>query len=112
MNQHRKVQSIGRGPQSFSRSAQSPIQSPMQPMGLPVIGQQQPIQQQSPDSAVEAMQDLAMEIYSQLAIDLIRSSQTTNLDLLRQMAKHSQVAALAYFEELGVEFAEQSQEKV
>jgi len=106
MSRFRQVPGIAQGPKGFTPASFVPMQSPL---GQP------PQQPQSPaavDGNAEQMQDLAMEIYSQLAIDLIRSSQTTNLDLLRQMAKHSQVAALAYFEELGVEFAEQSQEEV
>ena len=100
MNQHRKVQSIGRGPQSFTRSAQSPIQSPMPPQSA----QYRPMQQWAPPpepvySVEEDIQDLAMEIYARLAIDHIRTTDAAMPEVLQDLAKDSRIAAQAFFEE-------------
>ena len=87
MSQHRKVQSIGRGPQSFTRSAQSPIQSPMPPQSA----QYQTMQQWAPPaepvySVEEDIQDLAMEIYAKLTWESITDEGQPHEDTLRQLA--------------------------
>ena len=99
MGPHRQVPQIGRGPQQFTRPAPIPIQSPMM-IGQP---QQPPQPQQSQQDAIaEDIQDLAMEIYSQLAVDHIRKSQAPDAQTLRDLAKSAQLAARAYFESMGV----------
>jgi len=100
MSQHRKVQSIGRGPQSFTRSAQSPIQSPMPPQSA----QYQPMQQWAPPpepvySVEEDIQDLAMEIYAKLTWESITDEGQPHEDTLRQLASYAKTAARIFFED-------------
>lgn len=93
MAEARKVPGIGRGPQQFSRATAPPIQSPMM-AGNP----QQMIASPQPDP-MDSMQDLAMEIYSNLATDLIASG-NPDRDAMQTLAKHSWEAARIYFETL------------
>jgi len=99
MSQFRPAPGIARGPQQFSRSQMPPIASPLGPP--PLV---------PPESAIsEQMQDLAMEIYARLAVEHIAAMGAKHdLAALRELAKASQAAAMAYFQELGVQFQEQN----
>lgn len=87
--QHRKVPGIGRGPQQFSARAPVQVQSPL---GMPAP------QQQAYPSYGEDQQDLAMEIYSRLAIDHIQTNQTPDAQILTELAIASKQAAAIYFQ--------------
>jgi hypothetical protein len=55
----------------------------------------------------ESCQDLALEIYARLAARYLGDdhySQPMSHEHLRQLAKHAQAAATAYYESLGVRF--------
>ena len=93
MRQPNPVQPIA---QHIQRFGQQPIS-----LGPPPAGAEQAIQQQ--------MHELAMEIYTRLAADHISDDHYTrplSVELLRQLAGHSQVAARAYFEQMGVQFSD------
>lgn len=78
------------------------------PQPVPIIGQQQAsqAQQQAQMQAAisQAIQSLAMGIYSRLATAHLGTTPThpADPDRLRQLAKDSTVAARAYFEGIGV----------
>ena len=100
MSTPRKVPQIGRGPQSFSQRAQSPIPSPMAQSPYQPMQQFQP--QPEPVYSVEQdIQDLSMEIYARLAVEHIRTRDRAIPEVLQDLARHSQAAAVAYFETLG-----------
>lgn len=84
MHSPRKVPGIAQQPQSFQPDTRSAISSPLA----------QPPQ----EPARESESDLAQEIYCRLAVDHIRSNQTSDLATLRDLAISAQQAALAYFE--------------
>lgn len=85
-----------------------PIQQQMQRFAQPQV-QPQPI---SAEAAIQQqMHELAMEIYTRLAADHISDDHYTrplSVELLRQLASHSQAAARAYFEQMGVQFSDQA----
>lgn len=85
MHPPRKVPGIAQQPQSFQPDTRSAISSPLA----------QPPQQ---PPARESESDLAQEIYCRLAVDHIRSNQTSDLATLRDLAISANQAALAYFE--------------
>ena len=100
MSQPRNVPGIARGPQAFTRSAQSPIQSPMQPQSA----QYRPMQQWAPPpepvySDEEDIQDLAMEIYAKLTWESITDEGQPHEDTLRQLASYAKTAARIFFED-------------
>lgn len=109
MSQPRKVQGIGRGPQSFSRSAQSPIQSPMQPPPMSPAQQAMaapfqtigniPAPPEPVYSVEEDIQDLAMEIYAKLTWESITDEGQPHEDTLRQLASYAKTAARIFFED-------------
>ena len=104
MNQHRPVPQIGRGPQGFGRAVAPPIPHPMMPMPQPVLGQSQ---QPTYEHAIsEQMAEMAMEIYTRLAVDHIRArgEVVPGSKALASLANSAQMAAQAYFEQLGVQF--------
>jgi len=107
MQRPRNVPQIGRGPQQFAKSSLPPIASPMQMTSAPQI----PIQVMQPPVNSEPLDadDLAMEIYARLAVEHIAAMGAKHdLAALRELAKASQAAAMAYFQELGVQFQEQN----
>jgi len=69
----------------------------------PIIGQRQ---QQLQSQVKAAIGQLSMSIYTQLAVALLSTRDPIlmprDADSLRQLAKDSQAAALAYFEGLGI----------
>lgn len=85
MHQYRPVPQVHRQRQQFAL--------PHSPMGQP-----------SPPDISEQVQDLAMEIYSQLAVDYLRDHQEPEPRHLETLAARAQAAALAYFRQLGVRF--------
>lgn len=90
MSQTRPVPGIARGPQGFSQRNLPPIPNPMG----------QPPMQYPPAADVSIEDELAMEIYSKLAIDHIRSNHGSgSVDLLRDAALAAKAAASAFFEE-------------
>jgi len=91
MDRHRPVPGIARGPQQFTPGAAVPIQSPM--MG--------PIQEQDP--IAEHLQDLALEIYCRVVSQHIAAGRVDR-EAMQTLALHSQTAAKAYFESMGVKF--------
>lgn len=102
------VQPIQQQIQRFSR----PQVQPQPPILSGGPGQQQYAQQQpiSAEAAIQQqVQELALEIYTRLAADHISDDHYTrplSVELLRQLASHSQAAARAYFEQMGVQFSE------
>lgn len=52
-------------------------------------------------SVEQDIQDLAMEIYARLAVEHIRTRDRAIPEVLQDLARHSQAAAVAYFETLG-----------
>lgn len=84
--------------QQFRKQPRQPVQSPLamggpQPSGQPEIA--------------ETVQDLALEIYARLAVLHIsetRVGPAADPPALRTLAEHSQTAAKAYFESMGVQF--------
>jgi len=98
MQRNRPVQPIGRGPQSFPQSNLPPIQSPM------AMGQQPAPSAISPQEAIaEQMQDMALEIYCRVVSQHIAAGRVDR-EAMQTLALHSQTAAKAYFESLGVKF--------
>jgi hypothetical protein len=55
-------------------------------------------------SIAEAIADLSMEIYAQLAVSHIHHNEATDRETLQTLAKSAQLAARAYFESMGVRF--------
>ena len=100
MQQPRMVPPIAQLRQQISRDNAKPIQSPLsfgqQPMQSPAIEQAA--------SIAESVQDLALEIYAQLAVKHISANQTASPQTLKDLAQSAQQAALAYFHQLGVQF--------
>lgn len=97
--QHRKVPGIANLRPSIPPSTLPPIQSPM------MLGQQP--QQTSPESAIaEQVRELALEIYSQLAVGHIEGNPEADTHALRKLAQSAQRAAITYFQALGVQFQE------
>ena len=92
MSQHRPVPGIAQGPREFSPSSFVPMQSPIgQPQQAPVVS--------------ESMQDLAMEIYARLAVSYMTDSRyetDPSPACLQRLAQDAQMAALAYFQTMGV----------
>ena len=72
---------------------------------VPLLGQG-PSQQQKQQAAVsQAIAQLSMQIYVQLAFNYLKSRMDSvgpRLDTLRDAAKHAQTAARCYFEGIGV----------
>lgn len=102
MKTPRPVPGIAQLRPQVSQARMPPIQPPMQ-MG------QQPLQQPQHSSEAESiitesMRDLALEIYARLAIDHIQANQVPEPRLLRELAGRAQIAAVAYFEQLGIKF--------
>ena len=87
MAEPRKVPGIARGPQQFSRATQPPIQSPMM-QGIP----QQMIASPQPEPTGSSMQDLAMEIYADLAAELIATG-NPDPEAMHTLARHAVAAA-------------------
>jgi hypothetical protein len=88
---------------------------PQQPLGIrarvPILGQQQPTQQQQEQMAkmqiMQAVNDMAVGMYVQLAVAHIATrdqelDQDVDEDHLRPLAKKCMTAAKAFFEGLGV----------
>ena len=98
MRQPSPVQPIAQHVQQFGQQQRQPLQPAL---GPPPAGAEQAIQQQ--------MHELAMEIYTRTASGHISDDHYTrplSVELLRQLASHSQAAARAYFEQMGVQFSE------
>lgn len=98
--QPRQVPQIAQITQQISQSTLPPIQSPLMPVSQ-ILGQ---AQQPGPTQAIaEQVQQLAIEIYKDVAV---RHIDTGGVDAkyLRELAKDAQIAALAYFQQLGIEF--------
>lgn len=92
MQPPRQVPGIAQLRQQFSRDTLPPVQSPLAPP-------------QSPESAIGAqMHDLALEIYSRLAVEHLTSNPQSHSQLLQEMARSAQMAAKSYFEAMGVKF--------
>lgn len=81
----------------------APVQSPLMPRPKPILGS---AQQPYPDQAlIEQVQELAISIYSDLAVAHIQHNpHATHPQMLKDLAQSAQQAALAYFEALGVQF--------
>lgn len=98
MQKPRQVPQMAPQRQQFSRDTLPPVQSALA----------MPPPQQTPEMAVmEQMQDLALEIYSRLAVAHLSADHYTeplSHEHLKALANHSQIAAKAYFESLGVKF--------
>lgn len=95
MPDHRQVPGIAHGPQRFSRANAQPIQSPM------MAGQVPP--QSAEEAIAESMADMAMEIYCRVVSSHICADRV-DPEAFQTLAKHSQAAAKAYFESMGVQF--------
>ena len=98
MRQPNPIRSVQQHIQQFGQQQRQPLQPAL---GPPPAGAEAAIQQQ--------MHELAMEIYTRLAADHISDDHYTrplSVELLRQLAGHSQVAARAYFEQMGVQFSD------
>ena len=96
------VQSIGQHRQQFSQPQYQPQQAIWQaPPQQQMASAEQQVQQQ--------MHELSLEIYSRLATRLLTDEDRDGRDdpdRLRDIAKDAQLAARAYFESMGVQFAE------
>ena len=83
--------------------ANPPAPAPFGPQGVPLLGQQQ---QRARAQLMQAVGQLSLGIYSQLAVAHIanvdRATQEADPERLRQLARDSQTAAQCYFEGLGV----------
>lgn len=88
MTEHRKVPGIERGPQQFSRATSPPIQSPMM-QGNP---HPQMIASPQPEPTDSSMQDLAMEIYADLAAEQIATG-NPDPEAMHTLARHAVAAA-------------------
>ena len=100
MQNHRQVPPVAHLRQSISRDKLPPVQSPLS------FGQQP--QPQAPEQSIsEQVQDLALGIYSQLAVAHIQHNQSTDRETLQALAASAQLAAMAYFEMMGVKFNEE-----
>jgi hypothetical protein len=98
MRQPNPIRSVQQHIQQFGQQQRQPLQ--------PVLG---PPQQTAEIQVQQQMHELAMEIYSRLASGHISDDHYTrplSVELLRQLASHSQRAARAYFEQMGVQFSE------
>jgi hypothetical protein len=74
---------------------------------VPLLGQRQPPNQQQLQSQIQAaIGQLSMNIYTQVAESYIFTEddehRPVNRDQFRQLAKDSQIAALCYFEGIGI----------
>jgi hypothetical protein len=95
MHTPRQVPKLGQQRPAFGMDNQGRVPSPIMIQG----------DQQSPEAAVAGqLQELAMQIYSNLATAHIKHNIATDAETLRELAKAAQAAAKAYFEELGVRF--------
>lgn len=98
MKQPRMVPGLAPQRQQFSRDTLPPVQ--------PALSM--PPQQTSPEQAImEQMQELALEIYARLAVAHLNADHYTeplSHEHLKAIANHSQIAARAYFESMGVKF--------
>lgn len=98
MQRPRQVPGIAPQRQQFSRDTLPPVQSALS----------MPSQQTTPEQAImEQMQGLALEIYSRLAVNHLSADHYTeplSHEHLKALANHSQIAAKAYFESMGVKF--------
>lgn len=104
------VKPVSQQIQRFSR----PQVQPQPPILSGGPGQQPSAEQPiSAEAAIQQqMHELAMEIFARLAAEHISDDHYTTKPLseehLRQLASHSQRAARAYFEQMGVKFNGQS----
>lgn len=96
MPDHRQVPGIAHGPQRFSRANAQPVQSPM-------MAGQVPPPQSAEEAIAESMADMAMEIYCRVVSSHICADRV-DPEVFQTLAKHSQAAAKAYFESMGVQF--------
>lgn len=90
MHQHRQVPKLGQQRQRFE---------PRVLGQMPMAG--------APESPItDSVQELGLEIYARLASQYIAEDYEAGVlpHQLRELAKSSQEAALAYYEELGVKF--------
>ena len=103
MPDHRQVPQIAKGPQQFRKEDRVPIPSPM----MQRLEQQAAMAPGPPPSAEEAiaesMADMAMEIYCRVVSSHICADRV-DPEAFQTLAKHSQAAAKAYFESMGVQF--------
>jgi ATP-dependent helicase YprA (DUF1998 family) len=101
MHSPNPVQPVQQHVQRFGQQQRQPLQPVL---GVPQpAGAEQAIQQQ--------MHELAMEIFARLAAEHISDDHYTkplSEEHLRQLASHSQIAARAYFEAMGVQFSGQA----
>jgi hypothetical protein len=96
MHSPNPVQPVQQHVQRFGQQQRQPLQ--------PVLG---PPQQTAELQVQQQMHELAMEIYSRLASGHISDDHYTrplSVEVLRQLASHSQAASRAYFEQMGVQF--------
>lgn len=101
MHSPNPVQPVQQHIQRFGQQQRQPLQ--------PVLGVSP--QQTAEIQVQQQMHELAMEIYSRLASGHISDDHYTrplSVELLRQLAQHSQTAARCYFESMGVQFSGQA----
>ena len=75
-----------------------------------MMGGLQPPQQTAEGAIEEQMHDLSLEIYARLAVQHLAAdhyTQPLSREHLRALAEHSQIAAQAFFEAMGVQFDHQ-----
>lgn len=94
----RQVPGIANLRPQISRDTLPPIQSPL---GMGQMQQPPP----SPQASIsDSVQELAMQIYAELATKHIQHNHETDRETLLTLARSAQQAALAYFQALGVQF--------
>lgn len=99
MHSPNPVQPVQQHIQRFGQQQRQPLQ--------PVLGVSP--QQTAEIQVQQQMHELAMEIYTRTASGHISDDHYTrplSVELLRQLASHSQRAARAYFEQMGVQFSD------
>lgn len=99
MRQPNPIQSVQQHVQRFGQQQRQPLQ--------PVLGVSP--QQTAEIQVQQQMHELSLEIFVCLAAEHISDDHYTeplSVEHLRQLASHSQRAARAYFEQMGVQFNE------